>query len=130
VPRYHFNFRDGRHLVSDADGADFDTFELAYEEAFSAAREMWQDRLLRHEDPRNCTFEITDAAGTVLTVVPFAEVLDACRPGPRASMSVVEAEARIERARTLSRELGELLEVTRQSVARSRALLLKRAASF
>lgn len=128
MSRYHFNFRDGRHIINDVDGANFDSFELAFEEAFNAAREMWQDRLMRQEDPRQCAFEITDAAGTMLTVVPFDEVLESCRARPRPPMQMIEAASHVERARRLSRELGELLTRTRQTVTRSRALL-KRAMS-
>jgi len=123
MARYHFNFRDGRHVVNDLEGAEFDTFELAYEEAFNAAREMWNDWLFRHEDPRKCAFDITDAAGTLLTVVPFAEVLEVCRRRPRPPMVIAEAEAHIDRARQLSRELGEVLTATRQAITRSRTLL-------
>lgn len=123
MARYRFNFRNGQDVVNDVDGANFDTFELAYEDAFNAAREMWQELLLRREDPRKCAFEITDAAGAVLTVVPFAEVLESCREGLRTPMPVAVAEARIGRARQLSRELGDLLATVRESVSRSRALL-------
>jgi|SRR5215469_3196371 len=123
MARYHFNFRDGRHVVNDLEGAEFDTFELAYEEAFNAAREMWNDWLFRHEDPRKCAFDITDAAGTLVTVVPFSEVLESCRTRSRRSVPIAEAEGHIERARQLSRELGEVLTATRQAVTRSRALL-------
>lgn len=129
MPRFHFNFRDGRHVVNDVDGADFDTFEFAYEEAFNAAREMWHDRLVRHQDPRKCTFEITDAAGTVLTTVPFGEVLEACRTRRQKSLSVVEAEVRIDHTRKLARELREVLEATRRTITRSRALLARAASS-
>lgn len=128
MPRYHFNFRDGRHVVNDVDGADFDTFELAYEEAFNAAREMWHDRLMRREDPRKCLFEITDAAGAMVTVVPFAEVLDSCRARARLPVPLAEAEGHIARARRLVRDLGEVLTQTRENVTHSR-VLLKRALS-
>lgn len=123
MARYHINFRDGRNVVNDVDGADFDTFELAYLEAFNAAREMWHDRLSTREDPRKCSFEITDADGTVLTVVPLAEILESCREQPHAPVLFVEAGVRIERARRLSGELAELLAMTRQTIIRSRALL-------
>ena len=81
MPRYHFDFRDGRTLLKDTEGAEFATLELAYEEAFKAAQEMWRDRyrLRSREDPRRCAFHITDGFGRVLTVVPLAEVLESCR---------------------------------------------------
>lgn len=127
MARYHFNFRDGRHIIiNDVDGADFDTFELAYEEAFNAAREMWHDRLMRREDPRKCLFEITDAAGTVVTGVPFAEVLESCHARPRPPTLLAETEAQAkrerERARRLVRDLGEVLTRMRQTVTRARVL--------
>ena len=126
MPRYHFNFRDGERIVNDVDGADFDTFELAYEEAFKAAREMWHDRLMHREDPRQCLFEITDAAGAMVTVVPFAEVLESCHARPRPPMPLAETEAQAkrarERARWLVRDLGEVLTLMRQTVRRSRVL--------
>jgi len=123
VARYHFNFRDGRNIITDVDGADFDTFELAYEEAFNAAREMWNDRLARQEDPRKCAFEVTDAAGTVLTVVPFDEVLETCRAHSRPPLVMAEVATHVERARRLSQEIGEVLMRTRETLTRSRALL-------
>lgn len=123
MARYYFNFRDGGRVINDVDGAEFDSFELAFEEAFNAAREMWQERLMRQQDPRKCAFEITDAAGRALAVVPFDEVLESCHARPRPSMPVIEVATHVERAHRLSRELGDLLMQTRETVLRSRALL-------
>jgi hypothetical protein len=79
MSRYFFNFRQGDNYSSDEEGCDFDSMEQAYLAAFGAAQDMWRDLLVARKDPLACAFEITDANGRELLLLPFGEVLDACR---------------------------------------------------
>lgn len=125
MSRFHFDFRDGQTLVRDVEGAEFPTLELAYEEAFKAAREMWRDRLQRRADPRSCAFEITDGDGRLLTVVPFSEILESCRGTHRDKRVFVEAATAMHRTRRLSDEFVATLERMQATVSRSRELVAR-----
>jgi len=123
MPRFHFHFRDGQNVVQDVDGAEFETFELAFAEAFHAAQKMWHDRVMRREGPRGAAFEITDGAGTTLATVPLVEVLGASRERrPAPSKHRPSLYIQIARARQLTREILHSLEQSAQTRMRSREL--------
>jgi len=73
--RYYFHVRTRDGLALDPEGAEFETLEAAYDEAFQAAREILADRLLRGEIIDGEVFEITMENGVVAATVPFREVL-------------------------------------------------------
>src|SRR5262249_17900588 len=76
--RFFFNYRDRNEYAPDESGVVFDDFETAWLDAFNTAREMWHELMAERKDPRACAFEITDADGRLLAVLPFREVLDHC----------------------------------------------------
>jgi hypothetical protein len=79
MSRYFFNFRQGEDYSTDQVGIAFDSVEQAYLAAFQGAQDIWRELLIVREDPLQCAFEVTDAAGQVLFSLSFGEVLEACR---------------------------------------------------
>lgn len=73
--RYYFHVRGHEGLALDPEGAEFETLEAAYDEAFQAAREILADRLLRGEVIDGEVFEITMENGEIAGTVPFREVV-------------------------------------------------------
>ena len=127
MQRYHLHIRQAGVLVSpDDQGAEFESVEAAYLEAFESARELWPILLEDRRDPRRYSFEITNSAAVVLMEVPFSELLDNCRNArrgrPNKPAPLFDKEAflgAIENARQLNRECAELmrqLRATHQSV--------------
>src|SRR5262249_12700314 len=133
-----------RSVVPDEEGAEFESLEHAYLEAFKGARDLWRELLLRRQDPRAFSFEITDVSGSPLMTVPLSEVLDTCRPAraepgvdptpPRArmtpspsrvavAMTYSEVVDNFSRMRQKSAELREQLEMTRATLERTRSLI-------
>lgn len=125
MSRFHFDFRDGQTLVRDVEGAEFATLELAYEEAFRTAQEMWRDRLKRREDPQRCAFEITDGRGTILTVVPFSEILESCHHAFRRKQPHVDAVTTMHRTQRLRSELTSTMQQMKDAITRSRDLVAR-----
>ena len=124
MPRFHFNFTDARSRTLDEDGTEFGDLNLAYLDAFRAAQEIWAEYLKARRDPRECAFEITDAAGNVLMILPFTEVLESCRRQGTASRRRPNADtAATHRTRQLSLELAEQIRHNEESVRRARAII-------
>jgi len=78
MTRFFFDFRQAGHLVPDSEGIEFASVEQAYLEAHRAAQDMWSELLKQRHDPRRCLFEVRNAAGEMLFVFPFQEVMDSC----------------------------------------------------
>ncbi len=78
MSRFYFDFRQGNDFVPDSEGTELVSTDQAYLEAFEGAREMWSELLKQRQDPRRCRFEVRDAQGALLFVLPFLEVPDAC----------------------------------------------------
>jgi hypothetical protein len=78
MPRYFLDFRITGELIEDEAGIDFPDIVAAREEAILAARELTASRIRVGKLPRDARFEIKDAFGAVLAVVPFS---DAIEPG-------------------------------------------------
>lgn len=127
MPRYHFNFIDDTAYMADEIGVELDSAETAFLEAFRGAQDIWHERLRQRRDPRACSFQVTDAKGAMLFVLPFAEVLESCRSRtvpPRAS-SVVDARATAGRMKRLTGELSEVMKATEHQILRARAILAR-----
>ena len=75
MPQFFFNFRDESGLDPDREGLDLPDLDAAYMEAFEAAKEMWIEAIRDMRNPMRQSFEVSDAAGNTLIVVPFGEVL-------------------------------------------------------
>src|SRR5215471_18575194 len=83
MPQFFFHFQQHGVLIQDDIGTDLPSAEEAYLEAFRAARELWAEMLLDREDPITCCFDVQDAQGQPLFVLPFVEVLEVCQPPTR-----------------------------------------------
>jgi hypothetical protein len=79
MPHYYFHLIVGRERYRDELGVTFESLEAAYLDAFEAAREMWSELLKERRDPAIHSFEIANEDGSVLMILPFAEVLEAAR---------------------------------------------------
>jgi hypothetical protein len=127
MPLFHLNLRQDGAFLSDEEGAVFDGFEQAFLEAFESGRELWHHFISQRRDPRRCAFELTDAAGTVLAVLPFVEILEGggrrlAEPVPVAR-SFVDAKARTCRNRDLSDQVAAQIRLTREGLGRTAELL-------
>lgn len=129
MSRFFFGLRAAGTLSPDDEGLEFESLEAAYLEAFRAAREMWPELLIKRSDPRDFAFEISDRYGTLLMVVPFTEVLEACAgPVPPARTEGtralwLRAESNARRVMQQSRDLQAELANARAALATSRRLL-------
>ena len=129
MSRYFFNFRQGATYSSDEEGCDFDSVEEAYLAAFRAAQDMWRDLLVARQDPLLCAFEITDSAGRDLILLPFGEVLEACRgnkefnPLKSHNGAFHEALEGNRRTRRLMSEISSALDDARATLRETAALL-------
>jgi hypothetical protein len=129
MSRYFFNFRQGTAYSIDEEGCDFDSVEEAYLAAFRAAQDMWRDLLIARQDPLLCAFEITDTDGHDLVVLPFGEILDACRgnnsinPFKSHNGAFHEAIEGNRRSRRLMSEISSVLGEARATLRESVGLL-------
>jgi hypothetical protein len=145
MPRFHLNLTGPASVCPDHEGADFESLDHAYLEAFNGARELWSELLLMREDPRTFAIDIADADGRTVMTVPFSEVLDACRNGQavppppdptpehRAEpardnaswmLAIDTARADLERLRRLSRDFSEELKRARVELARAKLVVV------
>jgi hypothetical protein len=126
MPLFHLNLREGAAFFPDEEGAVFDGFEHAFVEAFESGRELWHHFISQRRDPRRCAFEITDAAGAVLAVLPFVEILESGRrradPIPVAR-SFIDAMAGTCRNKVLSDQVTAQIRLTREGLVRTAELL-------
>ncbi len=123
----------GRELSPDEFGVDLPDLDAAYLEAFQAAQAMWGELLAERSDPMLRSFEIADAAGRVLLVLPFREVLERARkPTGRIPEQVRSAQALLERTRTLTASLREeikaaqaIIETAQRSMQQTQRVLAR-----
>src|SRR5690242_12608978 len=123
MPRFFFDFRQGGHLVPDSEGIEFADAEQAYLEAFKTAQDMWSELLKQRHDPRRCYFEVRGAAGDLLFIFPFQEVVDSCTdravpPLQRSLQNLVETHNYAKRVRDeMAAQVRESHKVLRDSHA-------------
>lgn len=129
MSRFYFGLRAAGTLSPDDEGLEFRNVEEAYLEAFRAAREMWPELLIKRSDPRDFAFEISDQHGTLVMVVPFTEVLEACaapvRPATAKGSQALWAktESNVRRMMQQSRDLVAAVAAARDALETSRQLL-------
>jgi len=126
VPRFHFNLRDSGKLLPDEEGADHETLEAAYLEAFAGAHEMWITKLRQRSNPLRCAFEITDHAGKLLVTLPFEEVLESFEGAParlRPGRAFSNALATVAHAQRLRGEMSGAIKAMQQNLETTRRLL-------
>ncbi len=86
-------------------------------EAFHAAQAMWGELLAERSDPLLRSFEIADASGRVLLIVPFREVLDrAHKPNGALPNEVSSARALMQKTRTLAASLRDEIKAAQQMI--------------
>ena len=71
MPRLYFHLRKGTQLVRDEEGTDFESATAAREDALRAARELIAESATKGDLPLSHVFEVVDAAGTRLFIMPF-----------------------------------------------------------
>lgn len=78
---------------------------------------MWGELLAERSDPMLRSFEIADAQGRVLLVLPFREVLERARkPIGRMPEQVWSAHVLLERTRALATSLREEIMAAQQAI--------------
>ena len=76
MPRFFFDYRDDAgHLQRDEEGIEFSTLAAARKDAIKAAVDMHADACRDGTDLTAHSFEIRDASGQVLLVLPFREAI-------------------------------------------------------
>ena len=121
MQRFYLNLYRGKALAApDDEGAEFASIEDAFLEAFSSAQELWPEFLRKRQDPREYAFHIADARGVVLMEVPFAEVLESCRPVSPESM---DASRKPKHAVLNTQNLLNAMENARRLSAQSAELM-------
>jgi hypothetical protein len=120
MPRYFFHHRDGNVLDRDEDGLEMEDLDAAYLEAFEAAKEMWIEGIRDMRNPSRQQFEINDADGVTLLIVPFKEVMDSLKGVPK-PLPMEQAE----RAAKLSAEVKDAVAAARDTLRQSQQLLAR-----
>lgn len=128
MQRYFFDFRQAGVRVPDTEGLEFRDVEEAYLEAFRAAQEMWSELLKERRDPRRCSFEVRNAAGEILFLFPFQEVVDCCtdRRAIALRRTFEELTHTSNYAKRVGDEFVEEVRTLRRALQDSRALLLEK----
>ena len=124
MPQYFFNFRDQSEFDPDGEGLELPDLDAAYLQAFEAAKEMWGEAIREMRDPRQQQFEISDAEGNTLLVLPFMEVLDSLkgvtRLPPAASSSILTLVERTDLSKII--KAREIVTQQTERVQRLKAL--------
>jgi hypothetical protein len=110
----------GRELSPDEFGLDLPDLDTAYLEAFQAAQAMWGELLAQRSDPMLRSFEIADADGKVLLILPFREILERARkPLGRIPDQVRSAQALLQKTRTLAASLRQEIQAAQAIIERA-----------
>lgn len=125
MTRFFFDFRQSGHLVPDSEGIEFANVEQAYLEAHKAAQDMWSELLKLRHDPRRCLFEVRNAAGDILFIFPFQEVVDSCTDRSISPLQRTFEDLRETQnyARRVKDELGQHVRDSHHVLRQSRNLL-------
>lgn len=131
MPLFYFNFRDENELLPDANGIEFASIEEAYLEAFQGAQQMWAEMLQKRKDPMRCAFEIADAGGSVLMVLPFSEVLETCTGnGPsKPKRRHKSVRTNVDRSKQLRIDVSNELGLLQNTLCATKKLLARCAAN-
>jgi hypothetical protein len=118
MPQFFFNIRDEDGLDRDQEGLDLPDLDAAYIEAFEAAKEMWIEAIRDMRNPMRQSFEVADAAGNTLIVVPFGEVIASLKGVP--NKHPVETA---HRAAKLTAEVRQAVATAYQRLSEAQSLL-------
>jgi Domain of unknown function (DUF6894) len=75
MPLFFFDYYDKDERDLDTDGIEFPDMEAAYLDAYHSAMDMWAEARHEGRDVSHHRFEIRDATGNIVVVLPFTEVL-------------------------------------------------------
>ncbi len=120
MPQYFFHLRDGNVLDRDEDGLEMPDLDAAYLEAFETAKEMWIEAIRDMRNPSRQQFEISNANGDTLLIVPFKEVMESLKGIPK-PLPMEQAE----RTAKLTAEVKEAVAIARRSLTEARQLLAR-----
>ena len=118
MPQFFFNFRDEDGLDRDEEGLDLPDVDAAYLEAFEAAKEMWIEAIRDMRNPTRQSFEVADADGNTLVIVPFGEVIASLKGVP--NQHPVETA---HRAAKLTSEVRQAVATAYQRLSEAQSLL-------
>ena len=76
MPRFYLHIRHGQWRVEDLDGSDLPDLDAARTEAERSARALLEIQRVDGAVLAGQVFEIADASGQVLAVVPLRDVLE------------------------------------------------------
>jgi hypothetical protein len=76
MPRFYLHIRHGQWRVEDLDGSDLPDLDAARTEAERSARALLEIQRVDGAVLAGQSFEIADASGQVLAVVPLKDVLE------------------------------------------------------
>ncbi len=126
IPRFFFDHYDSQGITRDDEGVDLPDLDTAYLEAFWAATEMWIEALRQVRNPSDERFEIRDAAGVVVLVLPFSEVLESGRGAKRRYPPDFTALRRImDRTRVARDELTNEINLARERLRETKSALAR-----
>jgi hypothetical protein len=73
MARFFFHVRLRGTRVEDSEGMDLPDVESARREAVESAKEMVANAITAHEDLEGVAYEIADASGKIVLILPLAE---------------------------------------------------------
>jgi hypothetical protein len=73
---YYFHIHDGDQIITDHEGAYFESFELAEKEARASARDLAAHLSRGGKSLEGRGIEIADEFGTRLSFLPFPSLVD------------------------------------------------------
>lgn len=79
--RYFLDIRDGKTLIRDPDGTEFPTLDAAQAEALKTVRKLLADGIRSGLDMWTKRLEVSDRAGMILAVLPFAPIFEVVEGG-------------------------------------------------
>jgi hypothetical protein len=70
MPHYFFHLKGAPDRLDDPEAQEFGSLEAAQDYARQSARELLADGIAAGQDRSACTFEIRDAEGRTVAIVP------------------------------------------------------------
>ncbi len=76
MPRYYFNYFDGRQTIADPDGQDLENKEMALKQAELHAADRARELRAKGEGVCDESIEVVSEAGDMVVVVPVSIMTD------------------------------------------------------
>ncbi len=125
MSRFFFHLWTPEGRSEDTQGCDFASLEAAYLDTHRAIVEISAEMLAERRDPGACAFEICNARGERLMLIPFGEALRPAGASQALPFWVLRQriEGNLRRGRELHSELADSIEEVRASMAALRHTL-------